>query len=128
MSTSWSRRVVVEMQVVVEEGVDVVRSGAVEPLDADAIMFSDPYGELADDTGVQVAFREVVLLLLLHGEAPRAGRAAVSLVRPTQGQNFCLAPFCRARTLENGGETHCPKVRDEIARFLSFLTVSSDPP
>jgi hypothetical protein len=71
-----------------EEGVDVVRSGAVGPLDADASMFSDPYGELADDTGVQVALREVVLLLLLYGEAPRAGLAAVSLVRPTQGQNF----------------------------------------
>jgi hypothetical protein len=80
--------VVVELQVVVEEGVDVVRSGAVGPLDADAIMFSDPYGELADDTWVQVALREVVLVLLLHGEAPRAGLAAVSLVRPTQGQNF----------------------------------------
>jgi hypothetical protein len=85
--------VVVEMQVVVEEGVDVVRSGAVGPLDADAIMFSDPNGELADDTGVQVALRKVVLLLLLHGEAPRAGRAAVSVVRPTQGQNFFLLHF-----------------------------------
>jgi hypothetical protein len=89
---------VVELQVVVEEGVDVVRSGAVGPLDADAIMFSDPYGELADDTGVQVALREVVLVLLLHGEAPRAGLAAVSLVRPTQVQNFFWAPFCPART------------------------------
>jgi hypothetical protein len=90
--------VVIEMQVVVEEGVDVVRSGAVGPLDADASMLSDPYGELAEDTGVQVALREVVLLLLLHGEAPRAGLAAVSLVRPTQGQTFFLAPFCPARS------------------------------
>jgi hypothetical protein len=85
--------VLVELQVVVEEGVDVVRSGAIGPLDADAIMFSDPYGELAYDTGLQVALREVVLELLLHGEAPRAGLAAVLLIRPTQGQFFCLLHF-----------------------------------
>jgi hypothetical protein len=86
------------MQVVVEEGVDVVRSCAVGPLHADAIMFSDPYGELADDTGLQVALREVVLVLPLHGEAPRAGRAAVSLVRAQlkpQGHNFSLVPLRR---------------------------------
>jgi hypothetical protein len=39
------------MQVVVEEGVDVVRSGAVGPLDADAIMFSDPYVNLPTTRG-----------------------------------------------------------------------------
>jgi hypothetical protein len=72
------------MQVVVEEGFDVVRSGAVGPLDADAIMFSDPYGELADDTGVHMALREVVLCSFF--------------TERRHGPGVFLAPFWPART------------------------------
>jgi hypothetical protein len=63
---------VLDLQVVVEEVVHVVRSGAVVPLDADAIMFSDPSGELAEDAGLRLALRKLGSQLLLHGEAPLA--------------------------------------------------------
>jgi hypothetical protein len=112
------RRVVVEMQVVVEEGFDVVRSGAVGPLDADAIMFSDPYGELADDTGAGGSPQS-------RATAPSSrrgatGRAWGRLARPpnSRAKPF-LAPFCPARKM--AAETHCPKVRDEIARSIPIL-------
>jgi hypothetical protein len=104
VSTSWSRRVLVELQVVV--------SGAVGPLVADAIMFSDPCGE--------------------HAPSPRTGatrRACGRLARPPNSRaKLFLGSILPFENSKMTAETHCPKVRDEIARCLRFLAVCSDSP
>jgi hypothetical protein len=64
-------------------------SHAVGPVDADAVMFSDPFDDRADDAVGRDVLRELGPQLLPHGDACPAGLEADDALSPCSYSGFC---------------------------------------